>query len=134
MPPLEFVVEGTPKSVQSRGKNARWVAAVRAAAAAAVPDDFIPALGALRVRLVFCHRGTNLDLDNIIKPILDAMTGIVYSNDEQIIDLIASKRTFASVRQLKTPPSRLVRAIGEEGKEAEFVFISVAAAVKEELP
>ena len=35
------------------------------------------------------------DLDNIIKPIQDALTGIAYEDDRQVVDLVASMRRKA---------------------------------------
>lgn len=37
------------------------------------------------------YKGRNPDIDNYLKPILDAMEGIVYHNDNQITRLIVDK-------------------------------------------
>ena len=37
------------------------------------------------------------DLDNIIKPIQDALNGIAYADDRQVVDLVASMRRKGSM-------------------------------------
>ena len=37
-------------------------------------------------------RSESLDVDNIPKPILDALSGLVYADDRQITDLVCRKR------------------------------------------
>ena len=36
----------------------------------------------------------HLDLDNMAKPILDAMTGIVWEDDKQLTDLYSARRSL----------------------------------------
>ena len=49
------------------------------------------------MRLAYFHVDAAAgDLDNIIKPIQDALKGIVYADDRQVIDLVASMRRKGS--------------------------------------
>jgi Holliday junction resolvase RusA-like endonuclease len=83
---LEYVVVGIPISNQSTGTPAllAWRAAVEGEARKnwAVP----PLLGKLKAVIINFHLGDkpSLDVDNMSKPILDAMEKIVYDNDRQI--------------------------------------------------
>ena len=43
------------------------------------------------VTLTYVYDEIPLDVDNIPKPILDAMQGLVFSDDEQITDLLCRK-------------------------------------------
>jgi len=47
------------------------------------------------------------DLDNIVKPIQDALTGIAYADDRQVVDLVASMRRKGStdLRPLTLTPT-----------------------------
>jgi crossover junction endodeoxyribonuclease RusA len=90
VPPLpwDFAVIGTPVSHQaSSASRARWKAAVAAAAQAAWPADTQPLDGKLQIRVTCFHDSAPpLDVDNMLKPIQDALIGIVYADDKQLTD------------------------------------------------
>jgi crossover junction endodeoxyribonuclease RusA len=90
VPPLpwDFAVTGTPVSHQaSSASRARWKAAVAAAARAAWPAGEPPLGGKLQIRVTCFHdSAAPLDVDNMLKPIQDALTGIAYADDRQLTD------------------------------------------------
>lgn len=47
---------------------------------------------ALKVNLTFYVNNINRDLDNMIKATLDALQGVVFKNDKQIIEIQAKKQ------------------------------------------
>lgn len=75
--------------------NARrfWRGRIRAEAErAAVATQWFPAdLVVLRIAYFYVDAPA-ADLDNIVKPIQDALKGIAYDDDIQVIDLVASMR------------------------------------------
>jgi crossover junction endodeoxyribonuclease RusA len=86
--PFEFTVRGVPVSYQSANRAAlvAWQQAVRAAAAAGWGSS--PAVTSrLSVIVEYLHDGTNarIDLDNLLKPVLDALNGLVYADDGLIV-------------------------------------------------
>lgn len=89
--PVEFVVEGPPLSPQARGR-ARWIRAVQAAAleqweaGSPVTVDVVVAI------TYFYHGRAAIDVDNMAKPILDALKGFVYRDDDQVSALVSRKR------------------------------------------
>lgn len=88
----EFVVHGTPVSLQGKARSKEsWRSRVTLAAQNAVPEEERLEYGlvdAIAVWLVYFHLGEmDGDLDNIAKPILDALIGVVWSNDRQIARL-----------------------------------------------
>ena len=44
------------------------------------------------VTITYFFRGAALDVDNIPKPILDALVGLTYSDDSQVSDVLCRKR------------------------------------------
>ncbi len=49
------------------------------------------------LRVAYFHvSGAAGDLDNIVKPIQDALKGIAYADDSQVVDLVASMRRKGS--------------------------------------
>jgi crossover junction endodeoxyribonuclease RusA len=82
---LEFVVPGPPVSNQSPGPNLNtWRATVDAEARKRWTNSVLSSN--LKVILINFHVGNkpSVDIDNMSKPIFDAMQGIVYEDDRQI--------------------------------------------------
>jgi crossover junction endodeoxyribonuclease RusA len=85
MLPFEFVIAGPPMSARSHypDKLADWKARVAAEAALHWRQPLFR--GNVYVVVTYYHEGVvaRLDADNMVKPILDAMTGVVYRDDRQ---------------------------------------------------
>ncbi len=86
--PWECVVLGIPVSVNVRIKvrKQRWRDAVQAAADAEWPAGEAPLACKLKIHITYYHDRAPLDVDNMIKPIQDALNGIVYVDDKQLTD------------------------------------------------
>lgn len=118
---INFVVRGTPKSQQARSRQ-RWQAQVRQA----VPTWVELMGGPLRLRIDFFFDGsTDLDIDNIIKPIQDALKAVVYDDDKTVVDVCARKINLRYLPVLNATPPALLVALAEP--PGDFVFIRVAA-------
>ncbi len=90
MLPFEFIVEGPPLSQQTRDwdRLCAWRDTVRAAAMKYWPQNTSPVNGRLQITVVYYHNGIviRMDNDNMAKPIQDALTGLVYADDNQITE------------------------------------------------
>lgn len=122
MDSIGFVVLGTPKSLQAKGRSKQvW----RAKVAAAWPLGHPAYVGDVSARLVFFFdSSTDLDVDNIVKPILDALTGLAYADDSQVMNVLAQKRDLNSVALRDAPPEILAALIRGE----DFVYVSISEA------
>jgi crossover junction endodeoxyribonuclease RusA len=92
--PIEFVVNGTPVSLQARRSEARdeWKDRVRSAARTAIPDPHFVSELRMAVTLYYMpSEPMQGDIDNIVKPILDAMSGLIYLDDRQVERLVVQK-------------------------------------------
>jgi crossover junction endodeoxyribonuclease RusA len=85
----------------------------------AVPDD-------LAVTLVYFYRSSPLDTDNMIKPILDAMKGIVFNDDCQVVDLHAGVRAMIGAYDLDVDEVTDVLWLAFDAREP-FVYVRVRA-------
>ncbi len=120
---VDFVVRGTPISQRSTNAKKRWQQQVHDAA----PD--LPKLltGPLRVRIDFFFAGaTDVDTDNIIKPIQDALEDAVYRDDKTVVDVCARSINLQDLPMMVAVPSVLLAALSEP--PSDFVFIRVGAA------
>ncbi len=91
--PFEFLVAGTAISQQGSPRSrAAWARSVREAARDALPEGSWLLTEPLSVT-IFIFPGAALqgDIDNRVKPILDAMIGCVYRDDEMIERLVVQK-------------------------------------------
>jgi crossover junction endodeoxyribonuclease RusA len=91
--PFEFLVTGTAVSLgASGGARAQWQQTVRTAAKQALPEGAWLLTDPLAVTIyVFPNARLSGDVDNRIKPILDAMGGSVYVDDEQVERIVVQK-------------------------------------------
>jgi hypothetical protein len=75
--------------------------------------------------VLYFFEGTAIDLDNVPKPISDALKGLVFIDDGQVTDLVCRKRDLgADLRVMNSSP------VLAEGlmQGTEFLYIVVSAA------
>lgn len=123
---------GPPVSQQARRKSRReeWKEAVRAKAAGL----WLPALpeinGPLGLKIGYFYSGEIvLDTDNMIKPIQDALIGLVYIDDDLISDVVARRRPLDGSLRIPVMTPALTEGFGS-GRE--FLHIVVDRSDPEE--
>lgn len=95
MLPFEFTVAGPPISYQTR-RSLRlqlWKQTVYTAARWRWPTGAPPLQVPLKLTVCYYHDGVSvrIDNDNMLKPIQDALIGLVYEDDRQITDIQVRK-------------------------------------------
>lgn len=97
MLPFEFIVDGPPVSQQTRRRERLrlWKEEVRQEAERYWPLGDFPVSGYIMLRVTYFYDGVGMDVDNIIKPIQDALIGLVYFDDSQVTDVLSRKRNLA---------------------------------------
>jgi crossover junction endodeoxyribonuclease RusA len=129
---FDFYVEGPPLSQQTRNaaRLREWKEYVRAEAAklwrAQEPHE-----GPLKLTVVYYHERQSvlIDHDNMVKPIQDALAGLLYRNDRQITDAQTRKTNIDGRFRLRNLSSVYARAFSS-GKE--FVYIRIEEAPNHE--
>lgn len=92
--PFEFIVEGVPVSHQNRGRRSlhEWKTLIRAGYAHLLPDGHWATDQRIYATIFYFPDGVmEGDIDNIVKPILDAMSGHVYFDDHQVERVLVQK-------------------------------------------
>jgi crossover junction endodeoxyribonuclease RusA len=130
--PFEFVVDGPPVSQQAhrRARVRRWIEEVRRSAAQDWPVGEFPEMGPIMLTIIYFYDAVEVDVDNILKPILDALKGLLYMDDNQIVDILCRKRNLNSNLRIENPSSMLVDRFSR-GKE--FLYIVVEQASDQEV-
>ena len=120
---VHFIVPGVPRSPTSRSRET-WKAHVRGAAIQEWGTQ-PPIASDVSVVLVHFFKEGILDVDNMIKPILDALTGIIFVDDRQVIQVVARRTELVTGRQIVNASPDVVAAIE---RDADFVYVRVASA------
>ncbi|WP_407306376.1 RusA family crossover junction endodeoxyribonuclease [Desulfosporosinus sp. SB140] len=103
MIPFEFIVEGPPISAQTKNRKnlQRWKNKVRDAAIVYWPTGDAASKEQLVIRITYYFDTASPDVDNIVKPIQDALIGLVYEDDNQITDSISRKRDINGAYKIR---------------------------------
>ena len=129
--PFEFVIGGPPVSQQARRRRRveEWTHRVQRVAESRW-DTEPPFAGEVMVTITYFFEGASLDVDNVPKPILDALKGLVYSDDAQVSDLLCRKRNLNGPLRIQNPSTVLLETLRDS---QQFLHIAVANALTQEV-
>ncbi|MBE9045677.1 RusA family crossover junction endodeoxyribonuclease [Pleurocapsales cyanobacterium LEGE 10410] len=130
MEKFEFIIDGPPVFQQARRRERvrQWKTYVREEAEKYWSTEDRIFRGFVMVRVIYFYDEVAVDIDNIVKPILDAIIGLVYIDDNQVTDIIVRKRNLFGNFKVKS------LTLLEKGlkRRNEFLYISVTAAPNQE--
>lgn len=124
--PLEFIVPGTPVSMQAKRAASKddWKDLVRREARVVLPEGHWLTEESISVTLFyFPAEPMTGDLDNIIKLVLDALVRHVYQDDRQIERILVQKFEPDNIFRFATPSTTLQAAVTGE-KPLLYVHLS----------
>lgn len=103
MIPFDFIVEGPPVSQQTRNRARlqAWKQTVRQAATQYWNAGDHPSADQLSIIVTNFYETAAPDVDNIVKPIQDALIALVYIDDNQITDCNTRKRKIDGAFKVK---------------------------------
>ena len=122
--PFEFLVLGIPISANAHPRSpskGRWQERVRASARHGSRMSS-PMSGKLQLTLLYFYRVGTIDVDNMIKPVLDALKGTVYEDDIVISQVMARKTKLVDGLQVAGASREVVDAIAAGD---DFVLVRV---------
>lgn len=128
---FDFIIKGTPVSQQTRKRKRlrEWKDKVRASAAARWPSGSQPLNQAIKISAVYFFEGVALDTDNMLKPIQDALKGIIYSDDCVVTDSQAAKRDLNGNYRVKGMSPVLAEGFCYG---SEFIYVKLVDAPSQE--
>jgi crossover junction endodeoxyribonuclease RusA len=80
--------------------------------------------------ITYFYEGVSMDIDNLPKPISDALKGLVYLDDEQVTDVLCRKRNRNSNLRIENPSSILAEGFS---RGSQFLYILVEEAPNQEV-
>jgi crossover junction endodeoxyribonuclease RusA len=123
--PFEMIVDGPPVSQQTRNRSRlrEWQKVVRQAAEKWWPPGAPPASGDVEVKVTYFYESASPDVDNIVKPIQDALKELVFEDDDQVVNVLCRKRKIDGNFRIRHV-SRVLAEGFINGKE--FLYVLVA--------
>lgn len=130
--PFEFVIEGPPVSQQTRRRQRYhdWKAEVRRVAEESWPTAELPVPGPVMLTITYFYEESGMDVDNIPKPISDALKGLVYIDDSQINDVLCRRRDLSVGLRVVNPSPTLAAGFELDG---DFLHVRVDPAPDQEV-
>lgn len=128
---FEFIIPSRPVSQQTRRRERlrEWKEFVREQASRRWPADQSPAQCPICLTLIYLYDEAALDVDNIIKPIQDALVGVAFPDDALVTDAISRRRNLRGTFDLTRASPVLIEGF-EHGDE--FVYVHVGDAPPQE--
>lgn len=123
----EFMIPRRPVSAQVKRRKSlqAWKEIVRQHADEAWAGRASITAGALQLTVVYLHTGPRADADNIIKPIQDALTGVIFENDTIVTDVESHVRPVDTKFAAARLPAPMVEHLASAN---EGVYLRVAHA------
>lgn len=118
---------------QERCAKERLIERVRRHSLQDLPSDNFPIAHDIAVRVVFFHSGpTNVDVDNILKRVIDGLYPDIILDDGQVQDVLAARRDLITTRPFINPPDAIVPYLIQGDP---FIHVTIDAATpQEEMP
>ncbi len=127
-PLVEFLIPKRPVSLQTK-KASRlnaWKAFVATQARQAWTSASLDLATELQLTLVYLCGDAPVDADNIVKPIQDALIGIVYADDSCICDVVSRRRRLSGTIDLTNLPGPLIDGVEQFAKRGdESVYLRI---------
>lgn len=116
-PIVRIWIPGSPRAARKNsGARRLYVEQIRKVASEVVPHP----IKSTRIDVeIFFHADTSLraDVDNVIKPILDALIGVVYEDDRQVRSVKVTALPKGDAFRSSGDPDLISRLIKSEPKE-----------------
>jgi crossover junction endodeoxyribonuclease RusA len=125
---MEFIVPGTPRSANAGNRSRRrWREQVAQAAREALAAQYTSAEQDFSLLIIYFYRGTgSLDVDNIGKPLIDALKGLAFTDDKQISEVRIRKTRLRLGLTLTGASPYLSRAFARMSVEdTDFVYVRI---------
>lgn len=128
--PFEFLIPDRPLSLQAKPEaKVKWKQLVNNEAKKTWVYPLVEE-GDLHVSIVYlCDDSQQPDTDNIVKPILDALNGLVYVDDMLVSDVESHRRYLSEGIDFINLPTILQEAV-IEGKVSVYVKIENAKSLE----
>lgn len=126
MTKFEFIVDGPPVSQQARRRERLnlWKITVREEAEKYWTSEQEITSGAVMLQITYFYDAVKIDVDNIVKPIQDAIIGLAYLDDDQVTDVLVRKRDLSGNFKVENMTSILAEGFTRGNEFLHIVVIN----------
>lgn len=110
------------QQTRRRERYHAWKEEVRRAAEQFWPVAELPVSEPVMLMITYFYDETSMDVDNIPKPISDALKGLVYVDDSQVNDVLCRRRNLSAGLRITAPSPVLAEGFD---RGSEFLHITV---------
>ena len=124
--PIEFVIHGTPVSLQAKRAASRdqWKGRVKTASMTTIPNPHLASSDRMAITLYYLpDEPMQGDIDNIVKPILDSLSRHIYIDDHQVERIVVQKFEPGNMFTFRQPSQTFLQAL-TGAKPALYVRVS----------
>jgi len=127
---FEFLIPKRPVSLQTKNRAnlQAWKKYVYAEAKKTWVGR-IHTIGNIHITLIYLYDSDPVDTDNIIKPIQDALVGLVYNDDLLVTDVESHRRPLKDTFDITKFPVLLIKGI-TSGVECVYVRVRTAQSLE----
>ncbi|NEQ67806.1 MAG: RusA family crossover junction endodeoxyribonuclease [Symploca sp. SIO2D2] len=131
---FEFLIPERPVSLQTKNRaNLQdWKRFVACEAAKTWGNDAPIDSRDLQLTLVYLCGNDPVDIDNIIKPIQDALVGLVYADDILVTDVESRRRPLTGTYDVALCPELVLQGLAS-GDECVYVRVSAQPQLEDKL-
>jgi hypothetical protein len=124
MSSFEFNIDGPPVSQQSRQRQGlhEWKDLVRDEAERMWNPSFAPSNASLQFSVTYYYEDVPVEMEDIVKPIMDALIGLVYNDNSQITEITQSRQNLYSSFRIPDLSPTLADGFG---RGCEFLHVQI---------
>ena len=122
--PIEFIFDGPPLSLQSTNKvrKRNYRAMVASEASKVLPAGFTPTTDEVEIIITYYYETQSGDVDNIIKPIQDALNGVIYIDDVQVVDTRSRRKDINGSYKIRRVSAKILEGFNRGN---DFIHIKI---------
>ncbi len=122
--PIEFIFNGPPLSLQSKNKAKKrnYKTMIASEALSVLPPGFTPTTDEVEIIITYYYENQSGDVDNIIKPIQDSLNGIIYVDDEQVVDSRSRRKDINGSYKIRSVSAKILQGFSSG---TDFIHVKV---------
>lgn len=122
--PIEFIFNGPPLSLQSKNKAKKrnYKTMIASEALNVLPADFTPTTDEVEIQITYYYENQSGDVDNIIKPIQDSLNGVIYVDDEQVVDSRSRRKDINGSYKIRSVSAKILEGFS---RGTDFIHVKI---------
>lgn len=87
-----------------------------------LPVDYIPTSDEVEIQITYYYENQSGDVDNIIKPIQDSLNGVIYVDDEQVVDSRSRRKDINGSYKIRSVSAKILEGFS---RGTDFIHVKI---------